>query len=62
MSVMGILYLWGMCRGASWIASSPGRNEATSWIFSVSLNPMQVPVQILSPVWKSGEWVGRNLM
>ena len=55
--VMGIAYLLGMYRGASWIASYPGGDEANSWILS---NPG--PCSDLSPVWKSGECLRCNLM
>ena len=57
MPVMGIAYMLEMYRGASWIASYPTGDEANRWILS---NPG--PCSDLSPVWKSGECLGCNLM
>ena len=56
MPVMGTAYLLGMYRGASWIASYQGGDEANSWVLS---NPG--PCSDLSPVWENRECLRCNI-
>ena len=57
MPVMGKVYLSGMYTGASWIASYPGGGDE-----DIVKPSCRFLFRFLSPVWKSGECLGCNLM
>jgi len=55
MPMMGMVYLSGMYRGASWIASYPGGGDE-------DIVKPRFLFRFLSPVWKGEKCLGCNLM